>query len=515
MIEGVDFSWGRPTAEALVTAGKKFVIRYVPYSGDGGKGLTAAEVAEYRAARLAIVLVYERTAGRALTAGFAGGKADADESVAAITALGLDATMPIYFAVDRDTTNADWPAVDNYLAGAASVLGVARVGVYGEYSITQHCRAAGTATWFWQTYAWSGGKVDTDAHLYQYLNGQKIDGAAVDFDIARQPNYGQEGGSMAKPALLADHIHISEREPDGTWEDCTWDSGLEWYRLTYDPSKPATHAEAQKLRAASGEPPTGGSNIGDLKRGIKARYGKSTPTAISGFSALWTALTPGKAAVCQGSMKAFGPDHRLSKWDRNFDGGHAVLIARIDTQDRVWWCDPEAPDNVGYEGTWVTKAELKAYVTAFGGQHLVRSVIVTPEEEDMTPLTSYLPGYTADVKPLSNVRVAPIISSTKLYTAQTTTPVVLIGTVKGDVDPANGKDVWYTWWDTVRKVYAYTALDNIRNVAAPVTDCGPIVEAATAPLKAEITKLEADLATATETERDRIASAEADRIRQL
>jgi hypothetical protein len=34
----------------------------------------------------------------------------------------------------------------------------------------------------WQTYAWSGGRLDPAADLYQWHNGQKFGGAAVDFD---------------------------------------------------------------------------------------------------------------------------------------------------------------------------------------------------------------------------------------------------------------------------------------------------------------------------------------------
>jgi hypothetical protein len=189
------------------------------------------------------------------------------------------------------------------------------------------------------------------------------------------------------PGLLenAGHIHITEREADGSWEDCTWASGLEWYRLCYDNTRPASHAEYQALRAASGEPLTGGSNIGNLRDGIKARYGVDIPASIAGFANLWSALKPGMAAVAQGSMSAFGPTHPLSTYDRNFDGAHAVFIVRVYNEDRVWWCDPEAP--VGsYEGTWVSKADLQRFVNAFNGRHVVRAVKVPAPEETMVPL---------------------------------------------------------------------------------------------------------------------------------
>lgn len=290
---------------------------------------------------------------------------------------------------------------------------------------------------------------------------------------------------MTNALTPPDHIHISEREPDGTWEDCTWDSGLEWYRLCYDARKPATHTEAQLLRRASGEPATGGSNIWDFKRGVKVRYGTSLPAALGTFNALKAALTPGKAALVQGSMKAFGPDHRLSKYDRNFDGGHAVHVMNVG--GTLLWCDPEAPTTADVPVV-ITWDELFRFVTAFGGQHLVATIKNLPSKEANVPLTTYLPGYTADVKAGSNVRAEPRIASTKYHATTSNLPVQVVGTVKGDVDPANGSNVWYELWHEGRT--EYTAKDNIINLkapaAAPAPDCTAAVAAATAPLQATI-----------------------------
>ena len=270
------------------------------------------------------------------------------------------------------------------------------------------------------------------------------------------------------------HIHISEREPDGSWEDCTWDSGLEWYRLCYDKRVPATHAEAQLLRHASGEPDTGGSNIGDLKRGIKIRYGKATPAPLGTFNSLWAALLPGYAAVVQGSMGAFGPDHRLSRYDRNFDGGHAVMVMRLDGTDRVWWCDPEGP-KTGYEGEWVTKMELTRFVTAFGGQHIVSKILAEPIEatpppvtgDDMPALTSYTPGDIATVKATANIRNAPkITKDSKLRVVGATGETwEIVGMVKGDVDPDTKSDLWYIRWNAGR--WEYTAKGNVTKTVDP------------------------------------------------
>jgi len=265
------------------------------------------------------------------------------------------------------------------------------------------------------------------------------------------------------------HVHISEREPDGTFEDCTWDAGLEFYRDAFDPRKPATHAEAQLLRRASGEPATGGSNLTDLRRGIKARYGATIPAAINARNIL-IALHPGDCAIVQGSMSAFGPLHPLSKWDRSFDGGHTVYLART-PDGKLLWCDPEALTTADVP-VLVSSADVQKYVSAFAGEAIVAPALqwpATPKEEAVEPITQYLPGYTANIKPSSNVRTAPHIAATKLRTTTVKEPVLLIGTVKGDVDPGNGKDVWYMWWSPTSKLYEFTALDNIVDLKAPAT----------------------------------------------
>lgn len=278
--------------------------------------------------------------------------------------------------------------------------------------------------------------------------------------------------------LKAGHVHISEREPDGSWEDCTFDSGLEWYRLTYDARKPATHAEAEALRHASGQPPTGGSNIGDLRRGIAKRYGVFVVASISGFSNLKAALKPGYAAVVQGSMKAFGPTHPLSKWQAHFDGGHAVLVANVD--GTLLWCDPLAPNGASVPVP-ITWAELEDYVRAFSGRHLVARIrYLSAPKESTVKLTKYLPGYTATVKASSNVRAEPRIGATKYHTTGASgLAVSVIGTVQGDVDPANGSNVWYAFWHDNR--VEYTATDNIVNLKAPEAGGGD-----TSALEAEL-----------------------------
>ncbi len=208
MIEGVDFSWARPGGAALAAAGKKFVVRYVP-TGSGRKDLDAAEIADYRAHDLAICLVWESAPGRA-KAGTAAGRADATVAKAAAAALGFPLTTPIYFAVDFDAQSADFPAIDAYLRGAATVLSAPRVGVYGSARLMAHCANVKSAQWFWQTYAWSYGVIFPGNHLYQYNNvGQSINGGEVDLCRAMQANYGQ----WAPPSVpVPPPVHVAPQE---------------------------------------------------------------------------------------------------------------------------------------------------------------------------------------------------------------------------------------------------------------------------------------------------------------
>jgi hypothetical protein len=157
----------------------------------------------------------------------------------------------------------------------------------------------------------------------------------------------------------------------------------------------------QALRAASGEPTTGGSSIADLRKGIAARYGYTPPPAVSGFSVLWTAVN-GRVAVVQGSMKAFGLDNHYSRFDPHFDGAHAVFIYRPTDEDRVWWCDPEAPST--YDGEWMSKSDLSKFVNAFAGQHLVGPILgenmipkaITSEAEATMTVPANTPAYDLD-----------------------------------------------------------------------------------------------------------------------
>jgi hypothetical protein len=176
----------RPGAAAIKAKGYTFVARYLSHSP--AKNLSASELADLRESGLAIVLVWETKADRALS-GRGGGFQDATEALAQAQALGMPNDTPLYFAVDFDAQESQQGAVTDYLRGAGDVLGAERVGVYGGYQVVKRCLDAKVATYAWQTVAWSHGKMDARIHIFQTA-GTDFHGQ-VDINIAKQDHIGE------------------------------------------------------------------------------------------------------------------------------------------------------------------------------------------------------------------------------------------------------------------------------------------------------------------------------------
>ena len=185
---GLDFAWSKPSVAAIKAGGYLFVCRYHSYDTTG-KNLTKAEADSYLAAGIQIVSNWEYATDAALK-GFNQGVQDATEGAKQQAACG-GPKAPIIFSVDFDATEAQQAAINAYLQGAASVIGLARTGVYGGYYVVKRCLDAGVATFGWQTYAWSGGQWDQRAQLRQVDNGVNVGGADCDINQAMMANFGQ------------------------------------------------------------------------------------------------------------------------------------------------------------------------------------------------------------------------------------------------------------------------------------------------------------------------------------
>lgn len=189
MVEGVDYAWSRPDIAQLAAAGKRFACRYGG-AGSTGKQLDPAEARALSAAGVAVVANVEGSA-TGLLGGWSTGAAWARNADAHFRGCGMPAGRPIYLSVDFDVTSGQWPAVRDALRGAASVVGAARVGVYGGRRAIEWARRDGVAAWFWQTYAWSGGVWVPGNHIEQYRNGVQLAGATLDLDRALATDFGQ------------------------------------------------------------------------------------------------------------------------------------------------------------------------------------------------------------------------------------------------------------------------------------------------------------------------------------
>lgn len=207
---GIDVAWARPTTDQIRATGATWVGRY--FSTDDTKNLTAAEVAAYPAAGLAIVTVWETSTGRA-TQGTAAGVADALAAERERVSVGLPGAHVHHFAVDEEVA---WDQVADYFAGAASVIGQGRVGVYGGYQVIEGAAAAGYR-YLWQTPAWSGGRWSEHATIQQ-TGGTTLDGDA-DIDHALAVDFGQTPPPEALMAVdPADVATIANAAAAAVWD---------------------------------------------------------------------------------------------------------------------------------------------------------------------------------------------------------------------------------------------------------------------------------------------------------
>lgn len=202
-VEGVDYSIVATQSfiTGLAAAGKKACGRYIGPGGGTtlpGKILRAPERDMIFAAGMDIWLLAEGAASD-WTLGYARGQAHAASALNAARALGAPDSTAIYFAIDTQAFPSTWPAGREYLRGAGSIIGVNRVGVYGQYDVMYWAKNDGVASWFFQTYAWSGSPTKWAAHNHveQYHNGVYVAGGEVDLCRTKQTNYGQWESDMS------------------------------------------------------------------------------------------------------------------------------------------------------------------------------------------------------------------------------------------------------------------------------------------------------------------------------
>jgi hypothetical protein len=201
-VRGLDYAWSHVPPWAVKAAGFGFVARYL--SHDASKSLSKSEAAALRVSGIAIVVVWEDAAQGALR-GHAGGVADALAADSQARACGMPGAF-IYFAADWDATAPEQGVINDYLDGAASIIGRARTGLYGGYWACSRARTAGKASKFWGTVAWSGSNWDPARNPNVFkpdvMQGAQvtIDGVSVDLDTADAAG---DFGQWPRPATTA------------------------------------------------------------------------------------------------------------------------------------------------------------------------------------------------------------------------------------------------------------------------------------------------------------------------
>lgn len=176
----LDYSAAKLSGDVIRAAGYTGVVRYIDSPLNlGRKHTNLAEYGSHVAAGLRVALVMQTTT-TASDGGFPVGQDHARRAQAGAVHLGYDG--PIFFTNDRP----ELPSVLNwraYLDGAASILGIKRVGAYGFRNAMDV--AAGHATYFWQ--AGRRSDVAGHVHLWQDNNTQvTVGGITCDRNLVLQ-----------------------------------------------------------------------------------------------------------------------------------------------------------------------------------------------------------------------------------------------------------------------------------------------------------------------------------------
>jgi len=168
-------------AKKMAAAGMRFTCRYLVPPSMSWKRLTRTEAELITAAGMKVVSVFQRGTSD-VKGGATNGTRDGKAAYQEAALVGQPPGTAVYFAVDYDAQPVDYNAIEAYLLAAAKELPGYLVGVYGSYAVIEEMAKRSACQRFWQTYAWSKGKLSKAANLYQYQNGQTLVGHTVDFN---------------------------------------------------------------------------------------------------------------------------------------------------------------------------------------------------------------------------------------------------------------------------------------------------------------------------------------------
>ncbi|WP_010631551.1 glycoside hydrolase domain-containing protein [Sporolactobacillus vineae] len=113
-------------------------------------------------------------------------KKDAAAAERYAAAIGQPPGTPIYFTVDYNAGGEDLGTIINYFRRIRGIR--YRIGAYGSFRVVEAVSRAKAADFFYQTYAWSEGRLSACAHIYQYRNDRILSGVRVDDDLVLKPD---------------------------------------------------------------------------------------------------------------------------------------------------------------------------------------------------------------------------------------------------------------------------------------------------------------------------------------
>lgn len=211
----IDFADRLVPPDHIAAAGYAGAVVFVSESRPGAnfdfKPVTREYADALRAAGLHVVSNYQYgkpgwSTPSDYTRGYDGGAADARTALQLHAAAGGPDLAPIFFSIDEDIDADTWKTTAaQWFRGINSVLGVPRTGIYGGsracgwaigYGVIGNSSSAGHS-WAWQTKAWSHGKHEPTAVLYQSVvvtasePGVLLGGIDVDEDDVLAADFGQ------------------------------------------------------------------------------------------------------------------------------------------------------------------------------------------------------------------------------------------------------------------------------------------------------------------------------------
>ena len=203
MLTVLDYSAGVPPAAAIRAAGHDGVIRYISPPRAGwmlGKPIQKTELGDLQAHGLEVAFVWQfgKEDDSDVMRGYNGGLADAQAAQRKLDELGCN-DHPVFFAVDFPISLDEWNGTaSEYFRACCEVLGRERVGIYGHSRVIAWAAVDGLIADLgggkflaWQTAAWSGGVLSTEAVLYQRPGSETVGGVDCDINFVLADYWGQ------------------------------------------------------------------------------------------------------------------------------------------------------------------------------------------------------------------------------------------------------------------------------------------------------------------------------------